>query len=61
MPDMRLSDGGRLFDHLRSGSATELVTPQGRRILIRPDGHIAHIGQEHFSEYSGESVCQIYA
>lgn len=59
MPDARLNDGSRLFDHLRSGSATELVTPQGPRILIRPDGYIAHIGSEHFTEYAGEPVRQI--
>ena len=59
MPDGRLSNGSRLFDHLRCGSAIELVTPKGTRILIRPDGYIAHIGLEHFTEYAGESVCQI--
>ena len=61
MPDARLGDGSRLFDHLRSGSATELVTPQGPRILIRPDGYIAHIGSEHFSEYAGEAVGEVHA
>ena len=59
MPDARLNDGSRLFDHLRSGSATEVVTPRGARILIRPDGYIAHIGSEHFREYAGEPVGQI--
>ena len=59
MPDARLNDGSRLFDHLRSGSATEVVTPRGARILIRPDGYIAHIGSEHFREYAGELVGQI--
>ena len=44
MPNARLEDGSRLFDHLRGTHATELVTPQGVRILIRPDGYIAHIG-----------------
>ena len=60
MPDGRLGDGTRLFDHLRSGSATELVTPQGRRILIRPDGYIGRIGEEHVTEYAGEAVGQIH-
>jgi 2-polyprenyl-6-methoxyphenol hydroxylase-like FAD-dependent oxidoreductase len=54
MPDGRLDDGSRLFDHLRGSHATELVTPDGPRILIRPDGYIAHIGTEHFAEYAGE-------
>jgi hypothetical protein len=54
MPDSRLNDGSRLFDHLRGHHATEFVTPDGSRILIRPDGHIAHIGSTHFAEYAGE-------
>ena len=59
MPDARLSDGSRLFDHLRGRQATELVTPGGARILIRPDGYIAHIGSTHFAEYAGEATRQI--
>jgi 2-polyprenyl-6-methoxyphenol hydroxylase-like FAD-dependent oxidoreductase len=59
MPDARLPDGGRLFDHLRSGHAVELITPEGPRILIRPDGYIAHIGSTHFAEYAGRPTCQI--
>ncbi len=54
MPDARLDDGSRLFDHLRGPHATELVTPDGARILIRPDGYIAHVGSTHFGEYAGE-------
>jgi 2-polyprenyl-6-methoxyphenol hydroxylase-like FAD-dependent oxidoreductase len=54
MPDARLDDGSRLFDHLRGSHATEFVTPEGPRILIRPDGYIAHIGSAHFAEYAGE-------
>jgi 2-polyprenyl-6-methoxyphenol hydroxylase-like FAD-dependent oxidoreductase len=53
MPDARLEDGSRLFDHLRGPHATELVPPEGPRILIRPDGYIAHIGSTHFAEYAG--------
>jgi 2-polyprenyl-6-methoxyphenol hydroxylase-like FAD-dependent oxidoreductase len=60
MPDARLDDGGRLFDHLRGCHATELVTPEGLRILIRPDGYIAHIGSTHFPEYAGEPTRQIH-
>ncbi len=59
MPDGRLNDGSRLFDHLRGGHATEIVTPEGTRILIRPDGYIAHIGTTQFAEYAGEPTRQI--
>jgi 2-polyprenyl-6-methoxyphenol hydroxylase-like FAD-dependent oxidoreductase len=59
MPDARLNDGARLFDHLRGSHATELVTPGGLRILIRPDGYIAHIGATHFAEYAGDPTHEI--
>ena len=59
MPDGRLNDGSRLFDHLHGGHATEIVTPDGPRILIRPDGYIAHIGTTHFAEYAGEPTREI--
>jgi 2-polyprenyl-6-methoxyphenol hydroxylase-like FAD-dependent oxidoreductase len=58
IPDARLDDGSRLFDHLRGPHATELATP-GPRILIRPDGYIAHIGSTHFGEYAGEPTRQV--
>jgi 2-polyprenyl-6-methoxyphenol hydroxylase-like FAD-dependent oxidoreductase len=61
MPDARLDDGSRLFDHLRGSHATELITAQGNRILIRPDGYIAYIGSTHLAEYAGEPVRQIRA
>jgi 2-polyprenyl-6-methoxyphenol hydroxylase-like FAD-dependent oxidoreductase len=61
MPDAHLEDGSRLFDHLRGSHATELVTPEGNRILIRPDGYIAHIGATHFAEYAGEPIREIRA
>jgi 2-polyprenyl-6-methoxyphenol hydroxylase-like FAD-dependent oxidoreductase len=60
MPDARLDDGTRLFDNLRGTHATELVTTNGPRILIRPDGYIAHIGATHFAEYAGEPTRQIF-
>jgi len=59
MPDSRLNDGGRLFDHLRGTHATELVTLEGPRILVRPDGYIAHIGTTRFAEYAGEPTREI--
>jgi 2-polyprenyl-6-methoxyphenol hydroxylase-like FAD-dependent oxidoreductase len=58
MPDMRLADGSRLFQHMRGPHATELATDEGPRILIRPDGYIAQIGVKQFVEYAGEpTVC----
>ena len=60
MPDARLNDGSRLFDRLRGSHATEFVTPEGPRILIRPDGYIAHIGLTHFAEYAGEPTRPVF-
>jgi 2-polyprenyl-6-methoxyphenol hydroxylase-like FAD-dependent oxidoreductase len=60
MPDLRLEDGSRLFDQLRGHQATEFVTPEGLRLLIRPDGYIARIGTTHFSEYAGEPTRSIH-
>lgn len=59
MPDVRLADGSRLFEHLRGCHATEFITAEGPRILIRPDGYIAHIGLEQFAEYAGGTTLQI--
>ena len=59
MPDARFDDGSRLFDHLRGSHATELVTPEGPRVLIRPDGYIAHIGSTKFDGYAGEPTHRI--
>jgi 2-polyprenyl-6-methoxyphenol hydroxylase-like FAD-dependent oxidoreductase len=59
MPDARLDDGSRLFDHLRGSHATELVTAEGARILIRPDGYVAHIGSTQLAEYAGEPIHKI--
>jgi 2-polyprenyl-6-methoxyphenol hydroxylase-like FAD-dependent oxidoreductase len=53
MPDLKLTDGSKLFDHLRGCHATELITLEGPRILIRPDGYIAHIGSRQFGDYAG--------
>ena len=54
MPDATIEDGGRLFDHLRGTHSTEVVTPDGSRILVRPDGYIATVGSQHIPEYAGE-------
>jgi 2-polyprenyl-6-methoxyphenol hydroxylase-like FAD-dependent oxidoreductase len=54
MPDVPLADGSRLFEHMRGSHATDFATIEGPRILIRPDGYIAHIGEEQFREYAGE-------
>jgi 2-polyprenyl-6-methoxyphenol hydroxylase-like FAD-dependent oxidoreductase len=54
MPDLSLADGSRLFEHMRGPHATELAMPDETRILIRPDGYIAHIGVNQSAEYAGE-------
>ncbi len=54
MPDLRLTDGSRLFEHMRGSHPTELISNEGPRILIRPDGYIACIGSKQFGEYIGE-------
>jgi 2-polyprenyl-6-methoxyphenol hydroxylase-like FAD-dependent oxidoreductase len=59
MPDARLEDGTRLFDHMRGPHATEIVAPRGHNILVRPDGYIAHIGPERFDHYAGERTHQV--
>jgi 2-polyprenyl-6-methoxyphenol hydroxylase-like FAD-dependent oxidoreductase len=58
MPDVRLADRSTLFEHLRGCHATEFIT-EGPRILIRPDGYIAHIGRKQFAEYAGEPTQQV--
>jgi 2-polyprenyl-6-methoxyphenol hydroxylase-like FAD-dependent oxidoreductase len=54
MPDLRLADSSRLFDHLRGPHATELVLNGDTRILIRPDGYIASIGSTPCDSYAGQ-------
>jgi hypothetical protein len=54
MPDVRLAGGTRLFEHMRGTHATEFVTREGSRILIRPDGYIASIGTQRVTSYAGE-------
>jgi 2-polyprenyl-6-methoxyphenol hydroxylase-like FAD-dependent oxidoreductase len=54
MPDVRLADGTRLFEHMRGTHATEFVVRDGTRILIRPDGYIASIGAPPVTSYAGE-------
>jgi 2-polyprenyl-6-methoxyphenol hydroxylase-like FAD-dependent oxidoreductase len=54
MPDVRLAGDTRLFEQMRGTHATELVTREGARILIRPDGYIASIGTQRVTSYAGE-------
>jgi 2-polyprenyl-6-methoxyphenol hydroxylase-like FAD-dependent oxidoreductase len=54
MPDVRLSDGTRLFEQMRGTHATEFITRDGTRILIRPDGYIASIGTRPVAAFAGE-------
>jgi 2-polyprenyl-6-methoxyphenol hydroxylase-like FAD-dependent oxidoreductase len=60
MPDMKLADGTRLFQHSQGGHATELTTQEGVRILIRPDGYIASIGAEPTPLYMGEPTHRVH-
>jgi 2-polyprenyl-6-methoxyphenol hydroxylase-like FAD-dependent oxidoreductase len=59
MPDVRLADGTRLFEQMRGAHATEFVTRDGSRILIRPDGYIASIGTHQIAAFAGESTHQV--
>jgi len=54
MPDVQLSDCTRLFDQMRGTHATEFVTRDRTRILIRPDGYIASIGPQSVAAFAGE-------
>ena len=54
MPDLRLIDGTRLFEQMRGTHATEFITRDTIRILIRPDGYIASIGIEPVAAFAGE-------
>jgi 2-polyprenyl-6-methoxyphenol hydroxylase-like FAD-dependent oxidoreductase len=59
MPDVRLAHGTRLFDEMRGTHATEFITKDGTRILIRPDGYIASIGTQPVAAFAGEPVHQV--
>jgi 2-polyprenyl-6-methoxyphenol hydroxylase-like FAD-dependent oxidoreductase len=59
MPDVRLSDGTRLFEQMRGTHATEFTTRDGTRILIRPDGYIASIGTQHVTSYASEPTHRV--
>jgi len=56
MPDVRLADGTRLFEQMRGTHATEFVTREATRILIRPDGYIASIGRQPVTAFASEST-----
>jgi len=61
MCDAQLKDGSRLFDHMRGPHATLVITPDGKNILVRPDGYIASIGSEEIIEYAGYPVHPVQA
>ena len=44
LPNLRLADGGCVFDRLRDGKGLMLRGPEGTTITVRPDGYIAAIG-----------------
>ena len=57
MPGSMMAAGSSII--CAGSHATELVTPDGTRILIRPDGYIAHIGSTAFVEYAGEPTRKV--
>jgi 2-polyprenyl-6-methoxyphenol hydroxylase-like FAD-dependent oxidoreductase len=59
MPDLRLADGARLFEQMRGTHATEFITRDGIRILIRPDGYIASIGRPPVTTFAGEPTHRV--
>lgn len=54
MPNLRLANGNMLFDEMRGTHATQVLTRTGVRILVRPDGYVASIGNQPNEEYAGE-------
>lgn len=56
MPDRRLDDGSRLFDQFRRPVATLLIERNGTRILVRPDGYVASIGNADVADYAGAAL-----
>lgn len=54
MPNLKLTNGNKLFDEMRGTHATEVLTKTGARILVRPDGYVASIGTQPTGEYAGE-------
>ena len=59
MPKLRLADGSKLFDRMRGTHATEVVTKENLRILIRPDGYIASVGSQTTNKYAGEFIRRV--
>jgi 2-polyprenyl-6-methoxyphenol hydroxylase-like FAD-dependent oxidoreductase len=59
MPDLRLADGARLFEQMRGTHATEFITRDGTRILIRPDGYIGSIGRPPVATFAGEPTHRV--
>ncbi|MGA8442356.1 MAG: FAD-dependent monooxygenase [Candidatus Sulfotelmatobacter sp.] len=59
MPDLRLTDGTRLFEQMRGTHATEFITRDGTQILIRPDGYIASIGMPSVAAFAGEPTHRV--
>jgi len=60
MPNMRLRDGTKLFQHLRGPHATEVITPLHTHILVRPDGYIASIGSDRTIHWFGQTIHTVH-
>jgi len=61
MPDRHLKDGRRLLEVMRQGNAAQVMAPDGRQILVRPDGYIAEITDRIVTSYHGFDVVQVVA
>ena len=59
MPNLMLADRTNLFDQMRGIHATEVVTQNGVRILVRPDGYISSIGTRPTEKYAGEITREV--
>lgn len=59
MPDRRLADGRRFFEAMRKGAAVQVAMRNGLRILVRPDGYIAGIGELPVDQYHGHDVVKV--
>lgn len=61
IPDRRLADGRRLYEVMRHGGATQVISGKGDNILIRPDAYIAEVGGPEVGSYYGHDVLHIHS
>jgi len=61
IPDRRLADGRRLYEAMRHGGATQIMSADGDHVLVRPDGYIAEVGRVEVASYHGHDVVHVPA